>query len=81
MEKKAESSNEKNALVWLRRDLRLYDHAALHQALTSSTNVVCVFIFDTTIRKTKSTQPLPSDTDYRNLAERRGEAENRVGNA
>ena len=33
-------------LVWLRRDLRLFDHAALHHALASSRQVFCVFIFD-----------------------------------
>jgi len=38
-----------NALVWFRRDLRLFDHAALHHALTSSSQVICVFIFDTAI--------------------------------
>jgi deoxyribodipyrimidine photo-lyase len=37
------------SLVWLRRDLRLFDHAALHHALTSSRQVICVFIFDTDI--------------------------------
>ena len=35
------------ALVWLRRDLRAYDHAALHQALRSARQVWCVFVFDT----------------------------------
>ena len=37
------------ALVWLRRDLRLDDHAALHHALRSARKVWCAFIFDTTI--------------------------------
>lgn len=37
------------SLVWLRRDLRLFDHAALHHALTASKNVLCVFIFDRAI--------------------------------
>ena len=37
------------ALVWFRRDLRAFDHAALHRALTQSTRVYCVFIFDTDI--------------------------------
>ena len=37
------------ALVWLRRDLRLSDHAALHHALASAKQVWCVFVFDTTI--------------------------------
>ena len=37
------------SLVWLRRDLRLYDHAALSHALASSKSVWLVFVFDTTI--------------------------------
>ena len=37
------------SLVWFRRDLRDYDHAALYYALKSSKNVYCVFVFDTTI--------------------------------
>lgn len=37
------------SLVWLRRDLRLFDHAALHYALQRSQTVYCVFIYDTTI--------------------------------
>ncbi|HEY0064062.1 MAG TPA: deoxyribodipyrimidine photo-lyase [Telluria sp.] len=34
------------SLVWFRRDLRAFDHAALHHALTSSNSVYCVFIYD-----------------------------------
>jgi deoxyribodipyrimidine photo-lyase len=34
------------ALVWFRRDLRSFDHAALHHALASGAQVFCVFIFD-----------------------------------
>lgn len=37
------------ALVWLRRDLRLNDNAALYHALKSSRAVLPVFIFDTGI--------------------------------
>ncbi|MES1986648.1 MAG: deoxyribodipyrimidine photo-lyase [Pseudomonadota bacterium] len=37
------------SLVWFRRDLRDYDHAALYHALKSSKNVYCVFVFDTAI--------------------------------
>ncbi|MCE3263104.1 MAG: deoxyribodipyrimidine photolyase [Pseudoduganella sp.] len=39
----------KNALLWLRRDLRLFDHAALHHALASGATVYCAFIFDRAI--------------------------------
>jgi deoxyribodipyrimidine photo-lyase len=34
------------ALVWFRRDLRDYDHAALHHALKCARQVVCAFVFD-----------------------------------
>ena len=34
------------SLCWLRRDLRLNDHAALYQALMSNYPVLPVFIFD-----------------------------------
>ena len=37
------------ALVWLRRDLRSDDNAALHHALTAARQVWCVFVFDTAI--------------------------------
>ncbi|OAM51461.1 deoxyribodipyrimidine photolyase [Methylovorus sp. MM2] len=37
------------SLVWFRRDLRDYDHAALYHALKSSTAVHCAFVFDTEI--------------------------------
>ena len=34
------------SLLWLRRDLRTFDHAALHHALLRSRTVYCVFIYD-----------------------------------
>ena len=34
------------ALVWFRRDLRDFDHAALHHALNRARQVVCAFVFD-----------------------------------
>ena len=37
------------ALVWLRRDLRVHDHAALYHALRAARQVWCAFIFDRTI--------------------------------
>jgi deoxyribodipyrimidine photo-lyase len=37
------------ALVWFRRDLRDFDHAALHAALTAHDRVHCAFAFDTEI--------------------------------
>ena len=38
-----------SALVWMRRDLRVDDNAALHHALTMAHQVWCVFVFDTDI--------------------------------
>ena len=38
-----------SALVWFRRDLRLADNAALHQALASARRVHCAFVFDSDI--------------------------------
>lgn len=37
------------ALVWLRRDLRADDHAALYHALTAARHVWCGFVFDRAI--------------------------------
>ena len=37
------------ALVWLRRDLRVDDHAALHHALRSARQVWCAFVFDSAL--------------------------------
>jgi deoxyribodipyrimidine photo-lyase len=34
------------ALVWLRRDLRTHDHAALYHALRAARRVWCAFVFD-----------------------------------
>lgn len=41
--------NYTKSLVWFRRDLRDYDHAALYYALKSSRQIYCAFIFDTAI--------------------------------
>jgi len=38
-----------SGLVWLRRDLRLDDNAALHLALTHCRKVYCAFVFDRAI--------------------------------
>lgn len=38
-----------HSLVWFRRDLRDFDHAALYHALKVSKQVSCVFVFDTNI--------------------------------
>jgi deoxyribodipyrimidine photo-lyase len=46
------------ALVWFRRDLRDYDHAALYHALKQAHEVVCAFVFD---REILDTLPNPAD--------------------
>lgn len=48
------------SLVWFRRDLRDYDHAALYHALKTSEKVYCCFVFDTGIL-----DALPSKEDRR----------------
>ena len=40
------SHTYQRSLVWFRRDLRNFDHAALYHALEQSQQVFCVFIFD-----------------------------------
>lgn len=44
-----QSDGDASALVWLRRDLRCSDHAALYYALRRYQRVYCAFVFDTTI--------------------------------
>jgi deoxyribodipyrimidine photo-lyase len=48
------------ALVWFRRDLRDFDHAALSHALRDAGEVFCVFVFDREIL-----DPFPSRADRR----------------
>ena len=54
------NKRHKNSLVWFRRDLRDYDHAALHAALYESQHVFCIFIFDKEILS-----PLKNKNDRR----------------
>ena len=49
-----------SVLVWFRRDLRDYDHAALGEGLRRARKVHCAFIFDGEIL-----DALPSQTDRR----------------
>lgn len=46
------------ALLWFRRDLRDFDHAALYHALKAARQVVCVFVFD---REILDVLPNPED--------------------
>jgi deoxyribodipyrimidine photo-lyase len=48
-------------LVWFRRDLRNFDHAALHAALSQGRQVYCAFIFDKTILDPLRAGPNPAD--------------------
>jgi deoxyribodipyrimidine photo-lyase len=41
--------NEKVSIHWFRRDLRIEDNTALHEALKSPHKVICLFIFDKNI--------------------------------
>ncbi|GAB4062042.1 deoxyribodipyrimidine photo-lyase [Uliginosibacterium sediminicola] len=43
------SCSDSAALVWFRRDLRDFDHAALYHALRAHRRVFCAFVFDTEI--------------------------------
>ena len=47
--KSSQSARGLLALVWLRRDLRLHDHAALALALEHADHIACCFVFDRTI--------------------------------
>jgi deoxyribodipyrimidine photo-lyase len=49
---------QERALVWFRRDLRDFDHAALHRALREARAVFCVFVFD---REILDALPSPDD--------------------
>lgn len=49
-----------SALVWMRRDLRCEDHAALYHALRRFQRVYCAFVFDTDIL-----DALPTRSDRR----------------
>lgn len=53
-------AKDARALVWLRRDLRSTDHAALYHALRRYGQVYCVFVYDTGIL-----DALPSRKDRR----------------
>ncbi len=48
-------------LVWFRRDLRSFDHAALYHALKSCRKVYCVFVFDRDILDPLLAQGIQAD--------------------
>ncbi len=57
------------SLCWLRRDLRLDDHAALSSALQQSREVVCVFVFDRAILDSLPASDRRVDFIHRSLCE------------
>ena len=57
------------SLCWLRRDLRLDDHAALSSALQQSREVVCVFVFDRAILDSLPVSDRRVDFIHRSLCE------------
>jgi deoxyribodipyrimidine photo-lyase len=63
------------SLVWFRRDLRAFDHAALHHALRTSRRVYCVFIYDTTILAALPLRDRRVDFIHASLAELAAELE------
>ncbi|MEG0884310.1 MAG: deoxyribodipyrimidine photo-lyase, partial [Janthinobacterium sp.] len=59
----------KTSLVWFRRDLRAFDHAALHHALRQSQAVHCVFVYDTAILATLPRRDRRVDFIHASMAE------------
>jgi len=49
MSSSRQTPSHEKSLVWFRRDLRDYDHAALYHAFKYSEQVYCAFVFDTDI--------------------------------
>jgi len=59
-----------NAIIWFRRDLRLYDNTALFHSLKDSNQVFPVFIFDIQIlSKLKNKKDRRIEFILRSLAE------------
>ncbi len=58
-----------SALVWFRRDLRDFDHAALSAALRAHAQVYCAFVFDTDILTPLPRQDRRVDFIHRSLVE------------
>ncbi len=60
---------ENAALVWFRRDLRDFDHAALAAALRGADRVYCTFVFDTDLLAGLPAQDRRVDFIHRSLCE------------
>ena len=61
------------SLVWFRRDLRAFDHAALHHALRQSAAVHCVFVYDSAILDSLPRRDRRVDFIHASIAELAGE--------
>jgi deoxyribodipyrimidine photo-lyase len=60
------------SLVWLRRDLRLHDNTALHEAASQSNSISICFVFDTNIlSKLKNKNDQRVDFIYKILKEKK----------
>ncbi|MFZ4285951.1 cryptochrome/photolyase family protein [Variovorax sp. HJSM1_2] len=57
----AQDKKYATGLVWFRRDLRSFDHAALYHALKSCRQVHCVFVFDQDILAPLLAQGIEAD--------------------
>ncbi len=67
-------------LVWFRRDLRSFDHAALHHALRTSARVYCAFIYDRDILDSLGRADRRVEFIHASIAELAGDLE-RLGGA
>lgn len=63
------------SLVWFRRDLRSFDHAALYQALKHASACYCVFVFDHNILKHLPKRDRRVQFIYQSILELRQELE------
>jgi deoxyribodipyrimidine photo-lyase len=63
------------SLVWFRRDLRSFDHAALYQALKQSSACYCVFVFDHSILQHLPKRDRRVQFIYQSIVELRQEIE------
>jgi len=67
------------ALLWLRRDLRIHDHPALHAALGSAASVLPVFVLDPAVYEGRWASGDRTHALLECLDELRGEFERRGG--
>ena len=68
-----------NALMWVRRDLRLKDNHAPYRALTPARQVFCVFVFSTHVKTPDSKGILRVPTESRSALLFENREQNRIG--